>query len=263
LLFIFYILDTILSWSEESADHPSRKLAKELYTALKKEQLKQSIILKTIQYLEKPTLHISGAYNFWLLPIIFLVLIFTAQVQSNIPYREISMIVLAIYSFIITPVIHFKKEVVTRLLDLIFLYFFSFFIVGMIARMFIEEYPIYIDTIYKAWFMASIAGFLDNVPAAIIIFNPEFLSRSLLDESNFFIELIHSEKKFKNITALLLGISIMGGLTYIGNYINIFIKHEAEKSGIKMPNFFTYLLYSIPVTAILSTVVLLYLMKLE
>ncbi|MDH5655213.1 MAG: sodium:proton antiporter [Spirochaetia bacterium] len=263
LLFLFYLIDSIFLWKEPRQNHPAKQLAEALYLSLKKEELKQSLILKTIQYLQKPTLQISGAYNVWLLPIILLILIFTSQLKSEIPYRELSLIILGIYSFIVTPVIHFKKRVIIRLLDLMFLYFFAFFVVGFIARMFIDEYPFYLDTIHKAWLISTLSGFIDNVSASVIIFNPEFLSRSVLEQSNFFSELIFSEKKFKNITALLIGISIMGGLTYLGNYVNIFIKDEAEKSGIKMPNFFMYMIYSIPVMIIVSAVTIIFISYIE
>ncbi|MEE3220027.1 MAG: sodium:proton antiporter, partial [Planctomycetota bacterium] len=48
--------------------------------------------------------------------------------------------------------------------------------------------------------------------------------------------------------SLLVGISLgavfMGAMTYIGNGPNFMVKAIAESSGIKMPSFFGYLMYS-------------------
>jgi len=259
LLFIFYLTDVLFIWKEPQKEDPSKKLASALQSGLKNEELRQSLVLKAIQYLERPTFRINGAYNFWLFPVAFLVIILTTGNKSSIPYREFVLLILAIYSFIITPVFQNKKNIAVRLFDLFFLYYFAYFIVGIIARMFIEDYPIYISNIYQAWMITGISGFMDNVASSIIIFNPEFLSRSSLDHNSFFMDLVFSDKKFKNITAVLTGIALMGGLTYTGNYVNILIKYEAEKMGIKMPNYFNYMLYSIPVIALVSFIAVMFL----
>ncbi|MCA9258269.1 MAG: sodium:proton antiporter, partial [Planctomycetales bacterium] len=48
--------------------------------------------------------------------------------------------------------------------------------------------------------------------------------------------------------AMLAGISLgavfMGAMTYIGNGPNFMVKAIAEKSGVRMPSFFGYMLYS-------------------
>jgi Na+/H+ antiporter NhaD/arsenite permease-like protein len=254
LLFIFFVIDALYIWKEPQKEFPSKKLADALHKAIKNEELPQSLVLKAIQYIERPTFRITGAYNFWLFPLALLVIIFTSGNDSQIPYREIILLILAIFSFIITPAFQNKKYVVTRLLDLIFLYSFAFFIIGIISRIIIEENPIYISNINQAWLITGISGFLDNVASSIIIFNPEFLSRSVLDPNSYFGDLVYSEKKFKNILSILAGISIMGGLTYTGNYVNIFIKDEATKMGIKVPGYFLYMIYSAPIIIAVSLV---------
>ena len=59
---------------------------------------------------------------------------------------------------------------------------------------------------------------------------------------------------------LLIGISLgavfMGAMTYIGNGPNFMVKSIAEKSGVKMPSFFGYMVYScgilLPLLVLLS-----------
>ncbi len=47
--------------------------------------------------------------------------------------------------------------------------------------------------------------------------------------------------------AISLGAVFMGAMTYIGNGPNFMVKAIAEKSGVAMPSFFGYLLYSLAV----------------
>ena len=47
------------------------------------------------------------------------------------------------------------------------------------------------------------------------------------------------------LAAISLGAVFMGANTYIGNGPNFMVKSIAEQSGIKMPSFFGYMLYSV------------------
>ena len=49
------------------------------------------------------------------------------------------------------------------------------------------------------------------------------------------------------LSAISLGAVFMGAMTYIGNGPNFMVKSIAEKSGVKMPSFFGYMLYSLGV----------------
>jgi Na+/H+ antiporter NhaD/arsenite permease-like protein len=56
------------------------------------------------------------------------------------------------------------------------------------------------------------------------------------------------------LVAVSLGAVFMGAMTYIGNGPNFMVRAIAEKSGVKMPSFFGYMVYSflilLPVFAI-------------
>ncbi len=56
------------------------------------------------------------------------------------------------------------------------------------------------------------------------------------------------------LCAISLGAVFMGAMTYIGNGPNFMVKTIAEKSGVKMPSFFGYMVYScvilLPILAI-------------
>lgn len=48
------------------------------------------------------------------------------------------------------------------------------------------------------------------------------------------------------LLAISMGAVYMGALTYIGNAPNFMVKAIAEQSGIRMPSFFGYMLWSFP-----------------
>jgi Na+/H+ antiporter NhaD/arsenite permease-like protein len=58
------------------------------------------------------------------------------------------------------------------------------------------------------------------------------------------------------ITAISLAAVFFGAMTYIGNGPNFMVKSISERSGIKMPSFFGYIIkYSIPVLVPIFTIV--------
>jgi len=46
------------------------------------------------------------------------------------------------------------------------------------------------------------------------------------------------------LTAISLGAVFMGAMTYIGNGPNFMVRSIAESTGVKMPSFFGYMVYS-------------------
>jgi len=60
------------------------------------------------------------------------------------------------------------------------------------------------------------------------------------------------------LTAISFGSVFMGAMTYIGNGPNFMVKAIAEKSGVAMPSFFGYMVYSaailLPLFALVTVV---------
>ena len=84
------------------------------------------------------------------------------------------------------------------------------------------------------WLTGILSSFLDNAPTYLVFFNtaggdPQVLMGEL---SN-------------TLLAISAGAVFMGANTYIGNAPNFMVKSIAESSGIDMPSFFGYFLYSI------------------
>jgi len=56
--------------------------------------------------------------------------------------------------------------------------------------------------------------------------------------------LLRGDIAHRLLVAISTGAVLMGANTYIGNGPNFMVKAIAEKSGVKMPGFFKYMLYS-------------------
>ena len=86
------------------------------------------------------------------------------------------------------------------------------------------------------WLTGILSSFLDNAPTYLVFFktaggDAQVLMRELSD----------------TLLAISAGAVFMGANTYIGNAPNFMVKSIAESSGIKMPSFFGYFVYSLAI----------------
>ena len=118
------------------------------------------------------------------------------------------------------------------------------------------------EPIHYFWVTGILSSFLDNAPTYLTFFNtalgklhlteavvPQILSGQLTDAQHLeFVRLL---------TAISVGAVFMGANTYIGNAPNFMVKAIAEQSGIRMPSFFGYMLWSVVILAPLFVIVTL------
>ncbi len=101
------------------------------------------------------------------------------------------------------------------------------------------------------WATGSLSSVLDNAPTYVVFFE----TAKTLGGENLVAGVSRSL-----LAAVSLGAVFMGSMTYIGNGPNFMVKAIAEKSGIRMPSFFGYMLYSclvlLPLFAITTIVFL-------
>lgn len=110
------------------------------------------------------------------------------------------------------------------------------------------------------WITGILSSFLDNAPTYLTFFNtalgklhlteavvPQILSGQLTDP--------HHLEFIRLLTGISVGAVFMGANTYIGNAPNFMVKSIAEQSGIKMPSFFGYMLWSVAILFPLFVVV--------
>ena len=102
------------------------------------------------------------------------------------------------------------------------------------------------EPVHYFWMSGGLSSFLDNAPTYLTFLNTEL--------GNFYAELPEKQAVAKLIAehgiylvAVSIGAVFMGANTYIGNAPNFMVKSIAEESGIKMPSFFGYMIYSIAI----------------
>ena len=98
--------------------------------------------------------------------------------------------------------------------------------------------------IHYFWITGSLSSFLDNAPTYLTFFNSA-LGQLLpgIPEAQAVPELMTTHKIY--LKAISCGAVFMGAMTYIGNAPNFMVRSIAEESGIKMPSFFGFMVYSI------------------
>ncbi len=118
------------------------------------------------------------------------------------------------------------------------------------------------EPMHYFWITGILSSFLDNAPTYLTFFNtalgklhlteamiPEILSGQLTGPEH--LEFV------KLLTAISVGAVFMGANTYIGNAPNFMVKAIAEQSGIRMPSFFGYMLWSVAILVPLFVIVTL------
>ncbi len=98
--------------------------------------------------------------------------------------------------------------------------------------------------IHYFWITGSLSSFLDNAPTYLTFFNSA-LGQLLpgIPEAQAVPELMTTHEIY--LKAISCGAVFMGAMTYIGNAPNFMVRSIAEESGIKMPSFFGFMVYSI------------------
>jgi Na+/H+ antiporter NhaD/arsenite permease-like protein len=106
------------------------------------------------------------------------------------------------------------------------------------------------------WMSGVLSSFLDNAPTYLTF--SALASGALGGHADSLGFLTHSVSGAKMLSAISCGAVFMGANTYIGNGPNLMVRSIAEHSGIKMPSFGGYMLYSgsilIPLFVVISLV---------
>ena len=88
------------------------------------------------------------------------------------------------------------------------------------------------------WITGGLSSVLDNAPTYVVFFETARTLTPLDGDSTV------AGVSEQRLVAISLGAVFMGAMTYIGNGPNFMVKAIAEKSGVKMPSFFGYMVYS-------------------
>ncbi|MGL6226058.1 MAG: sodium:proton antiporter [Thermoguttaceae bacterium] len=104
------------------------------------------------------------------------------------------------------------------------------------------------------WATGALSSVLDNAPTYVVFFET---ARTLSPDKEEDYNTPELKERFKSVipinggfidhhllAAISLGAVFLGAMTYIGNGPNFMVKAVAEQSGVKMPSFFGYMIYS-------------------
>ncbi|MDR1494234.1 MAG: sodium:proton antiporter [Planctomycetaceae bacterium] len=91
------------------------------------------------------------------------------------------------------------------------------------------------------WATGALSSFLDNAPTYVVFFETAL---SLGDAPANAMSVCGVPINPAFLAAISLGAVMMGAMTYIGNGPNFMVKAIAEETGVKMPSFFGYMIYS-------------------
>jgi len=95
------------------------------------------------------------------------------------------------------------------------------------------------------WATGSLSSFLDNAPTYLTFSATAAGLEGVPAHGRFLGEfLLRGDIAHRLLAAISTGAVLMGANTYIGNGPNFMVKAIAEKSGVKMPGFFNYMVYS-------------------
>jgi Na+/H+ antiporter NhaD/arsenite permease-like protein len=98
------------------------------------------------------------------------------------------------------------------------------------------------------WATGGLSSFLDNAPTYITLSATAAGLEHVAVTGRFLsVFLEQGPQAGRILTAISCGAVFMGANTYIGNGPNFMVKAIAEESGIKMPSFFHYMMYSVAV----------------
>ena len=91
------------------------------------------------------------------------------------------------------------------------------------------------------WMTGSLSSFLDNAPTYVVFFE---MARSMTQGTVGTIPVTGGHINEVWLVAISLGAVFMGANSYIGNGPNFMVKSIAEQSGVPMPSFFGFMIYS-------------------
>jgi Na+/H+ antiporter NhaD/arsenite permease-like protein len=98
------------------------------------------------------------------------------------------------------------------------------------------------------WAAGVLSSFLDNAPTYITFAATAAGVNGIAAEGRYLADFLTlGEQAMRLLAAISCGAVFMGANTYIGNGPNFMVKAIAEESGVKMPSFFGYMLYSISI----------------
>jgi Na+/H+ antiporter NhaD/arsenite permease-like protein len=155
--------------------------------------------------------------------------------------RDVSLMVVCLASFFMTPkTIHTKNHFCIKPISEVARVFLVIFITMMPVIYILDANPDSMKSFFDNpakifWATGFLSAFLDNAPTYLLMLNA---SVATVDE------LVNNHVISVFLKAISLGSVFMGAFTYIGNAPNFMVRAIAKNHHIKMPSFFSYMIWS-------------------
>jgi Na+/H+ antiporter NhaD/arsenite permease-like protein len=201
---------------------------------------------------------IRGAHNFGFLAAVVALLFAAGHGYGNagMPWRfgwqEAGLVALAVASFFSTrPEIRAQNNSTFRPIIEIAILFAGIFITITPATLWLDAHGDDLG-LSKPWhfFWASglMSSMLDNAPAYLASVAAACGLRHVPLEGQYLANYLHfGEASDQILSAIACGCVFFGALTYLGNAPNFVVRAIAEESNVRMPSFFGFMIYSLPV----------------
>lgn len=263
---IFYVVDILQFNTEAIHTYESANLANDLHRAMQKQVVPQSLVIRTINYLETPILKITGSFNLLLLMFLPIIVYYGNELNRYYHLREILIICVSIVAFFTGKIgdrensgEHLKEF--SRMLSI----YIILFIIYSSFTLLYQQFDANILNFYSenlTFISGVLSIFSDNTMVTILNLRPDMMTgdfhlyNSSGGGSNFLNMPISNEDLHMNdIIGLLSIITIFGGLLYSGNLFNFYAKREGLRAGLMVPGNALFLAISIvPILLIVLTI---------
>lgn len=233
LLAIYYVWDTL---------------------AYRKEELRDIVLDESIRV----PLQLRGSLNFvWLVGVVLCVALVKPgeplPVLGLVPFpfmREMLMLVLVVVAFVTTgPQIRadnsFNYHAILEVAALFVGIFISMQVpIEILAASGEQLRPLLSGPHAFYWATGALSSFLDNAPTYVVFMQT---AQAMTEPGATHVLPLNygGPIVIELLRAISLGAVFMGAMSYIGNGPNFMVKSIAEQSGVRMPSFFGYMLYSV------------------
>jgi len=215
-------------------------------TIFRREDLARSVDLDEVAVRHQVPISIAGKHNFLFLAAIAVLLLLCGKLALNPLVQDAGLLLVLLLSWATTPA-GLRTE-----------NGFTWHPIVEVAALFAGIFASMIPALailnargaelglnrpwHYFWASGALSSFLDNAPT-YLTFASAASGKVGTDASNL-ADLVAHHQGAALLAAISLGSVLMGANTYIGNGPNFMVKAIAEQSGVRMPGFFGYLVYS-------------------
>ena len=194
----------------------------------------------------KRKLHIDGGLNFLYLIGVMLAAILSGYFGWPRGVQELLMIVMALLSWVTTaPSVHKANHFHLHPIAEVAAVFLGIFVTMIPALEILRTHAPQLNLAAPwqyFWMSGALSSFLDNAPTYLTF--TAMASGLVGSGTESLAKLLDSELGTALLRAVSAGSVFMGANSYIGNGPNFMVKSIAESSGVKMPSFGGYMIYS-------------------